>query len=54
MVDALRAAGGTVEYSVLKDVAHDSWTPAYKRLGVIEWMFEQRRDSVSVVEPASE
>ena len=49
MVDALRAAGGAVEYSVLKGVAHDSWTPAYRRLGVIEWMFEQVRESARSV-----
>jgi predicted peptidase len=54
MVDAVRAAGGTVLYTPLEGVGHDSWTDAYNRIGVIEWMFEQRRDSVSVVEPASE
>jgi predicted peptidase len=45
MVDAIKAAGGTVRYSALEGVAHDSWTPAYNRLEVISWMFKQRLES---------
>ena len=45
MVEAIRAAGGDVRYSALEGVHHDSWTPAYRRLGVIEWMFGKRLPS---------
>lgn len=43
MVDALKAVGGKIKYTELKDVAHDSWTPAYNDVGVLEWMFEQHK-----------
>jgi predicted peptidase len=44
MIDALKTAGGSPRYSQLKDVKHDSWTPAYKDPhGVLEWMFEQHK-----------
>ena len=55
MVDALHAAGGSVKYTVLEGVPHDSWTPAYRRLGVIDWMFEQvRASSERVPDPESD
>lgn len=48
MVEAIRAAGGTVGYTELPGVGHDSWTMAYGPGGCIEWMFAQQRG-----EPAS-
>ena len=42
MVEAVRDAGGIVRYSPLEGVPHDSWTPAYRHLGVIQWMFRKR------------
>lgn len=44
MIDALKAAGGSPKYTELKDVAHDSWTPAYNDpQGILPWMFEQHK-----------
>lgn len=48
MVEAIRAGGGTVGYSELPGVGHDSWSMAYGPNGCIEWMFAQQRG-----EPAS-
>jgi predicted peptidase len=43
MIAAIKAAGGNPKYTELKDVGHDSWTPAYSDPdGVIKWMFEQK------------
>ena len=43
-IDAIKAAGGSPKYTELKDVAHDSWTPAYNDpQGILPWMFEQHR-----------
>ncbi len=54
MVDAIRAAGGIVRYSPLPGVGHDSWTDAYSRMGVIEWMFEQQLDPEPMIDSASD
>jgi predicted peptidase len=54
MVDAIRSVGGFVRYSSLPGVGHDSWTDAYTRLGVIEWMFEQKLDSEPTFSPVPE
>ena len=46
MIEAIQAAGGAPKYTELKDVGHNSWTPAYTDpQGVLPWMFEQRRAS---------
>ena len=41
MIQAIRAAGGTPEYTELKDTGHNSWTPAYETPEMWEWMFSQ-------------
>lgn len=44
MVEAVKAAGGNVQYTEYKGVGHNSWTPFYSNpKGVIPWMFEQVR-----------
>ncbi|MFH1747272.1 MAG: alpha/beta hydrolase-fold protein [Planctomycetota bacterium] len=43
MVAAVRAAGGSVRYSELPGVTHNSWDAAYGDAEVIEWMLAQRR-----------
>ena len=44
MIDAIRAAGGDPQYTELKGVGHDSWTPAYGSAdALIPWMFAQRK-----------
>ncbi len=42
-VDALRAAGGTVSFTVYPGVGHASWIPAYDDAGLVPWMLAQRR-----------
>jgi len=43
MVAALKAAGGSPKYSELPGIGHNSWTPAYRDSGLLEWLFAQRR-----------
>jgi len=43
MVEAVKAAGGTVQYTEFTGVGHDSWTPAYRDPATLEWLFDQRR-----------
>lgn len=43
MIAAIKEAGGEPKYSELPGVGHNSWTPAYKDLGVIKWMFAQKK-----------
>ena len=44
MIEAVKAAGGSPQYTELKDVGHDSWTAAYNDPdGVLPWMFKQHR-----------
>ena len=43
MVEAVRAAGGSVRYTELPGVGHDSWTPAYNDPELIAWMLAQKR-----------
>jgi predicted peptidase len=43
MVEAVKAAGGTVKYTEYEGVGHDSWTPAYRDPATLEWLFKQRR-----------
>ena len=43
MVEAVKAAGGTVKYTEYAGVGHDSWTPAYRDPATLDWLFEQCR-----------
>lgn len=44
MVEAVRKAGGTIQYHELDGVGHDSWTPAYRDSdALLAWLFAQRR-----------
>ncbi|MEI7833963.1 MAG: prolyl oligopeptidase family serine peptidase [bacterium] len=43
MVDALRAAGGNVKYTIFPVDGHDSWTDAYNTPELYTWFLEQRR-----------
>lgn len=43
MVEAVRAAGGRVQYTEYAGVGHDSWTPAYRATATLDWLFDQRR-----------
>jgi len=43
MVEAVKAAGGTVTYTEFAGVGHDSWTPAYRDPATLDWLFKQKR-----------
>jgi predicted peptidase len=43
MVDALRAAGGDVEFTIYPDAKHDAWTQMFADDGLYRWMLKQRR-----------
>lgn len=43
MVDAVRAAGGQVRFTVYPNVGHDAWDPAYDDPALYEWLLAQRR-----------
>jgi len=44
MVDAIKAAGGDIQYTEFPDTDHNSWDKAYGKRQAIEWLLEQRRD----------
>lgn len=43
MVEALKAAGATVEYTEYPGVGHNSWDRAYETKEMWAWVFERRR-----------
>lgn len=43
MVEALKAAGGDVQYTEYPGVDHNSWDDAYGERDAIKWLFEQKR-----------
>ena len=43
MVDALRACGGSVRFTVYPGVGHDSWTQTYDNPELYEWFLQHRR-----------
>ncbi len=46
-VDALRACGGTVTFTVYQGVGHDAWTPAYDDPALVPWLMAQRRTRIA-------
>jgi len=42
-VDALRACGGNVMFTVYPGVGHDSWTQTYANPQLYTWLLQQRR-----------
>jgi len=43
MAEAVRRAGGKPRYTEYPDVAHDSWTPAYRDPELLAWLFAQKK-----------
>lgn len=43
MVDALKAAGGDVRFTIYPGVGHNSWTQTYNNPNFYAWLFAQRR-----------
>lgn len=44
MVDALKAAGGNVKYTMLPEAGHiEAWVHAYGEAGLFEWFMQQKK-----------
>jgi len=43
MVDAVKAAGGNVKFTVYPDAGHDAWTQAYNDPELYAWLLRQKR-----------
>jgi predicted peptidase len=43
MVEAIKAAGGNVKYTVHPNAAHDAWTETYNNPELYQWLLEQKR-----------
>jgi len=43
MVDALKRAGGNVQFTVYPEANHDSWTETYNNPKLYEWLLSQRK-----------
>ena len=43
LVAALKAAGGTVQYTEYPGVDHDSWTRTYDDAALATWLLQQQR-----------
>jgi predicted peptidase len=43
MVDAVKKAGGNVQFTIYPEAGHDSWTEAYNDPKMWEWLLNQRR-----------
>jgi predicted peptidase len=43
MVDALKAAGADVKFTVYPEAGHDSWTATYDNPELWEWLLKQKR-----------
>ncbi len=43
MVDALKAAGGNVRFTVYPEAGHDSWTQAYNNPELYDWLLSHHR-----------
>ena len=52
-VDALRAAGGCVELTLIESHLHDCWTAAFEDYDVVSWMIAQRRGQPEVIAPTT-
>ena len=44
MVEAIKAVGGNVKFTVYPDVAHDSWTETYNDPKLYEWLLKHKRE----------
>lgn len=43
MVEAVKAAGGNVKFTVYPDAAHDAWTETYNNPELYQWLLAQKR-----------
>lgn len=45
MVEAVRACGGDVKFTVYPDLGHDAWTRSYANPALYDWLLQHRRSS---------
>jgi predicted peptidase len=45
MVEAIKAAGGKVKFTVYPEAGHDSWTAAYDDPELYAWLLQQKRQA---------
>lgn len=43
MVDAVKACGGDVTFTVYPEVGHEAWTPAYADPALYQWLLQHKR-----------
>jgi len=43
MVDAVKAAGGNVKFTVYPEAKHDAWTETYDNPELYQWLLQQKR-----------
>lgn len=43
MVEAVKQAGGDIQYTEFEDTGHNSWDQAYRNKKVIRWLFKQEK-----------
>ncbi len=46
MVEALKACGGNVKFTVYPEAEHDSWTQTYNNPALFDWFRQHRRETV--------
>lgn len=44
MVEAIKAAGGNVKFTVYPELGHDSWTETYNNPEFYKWLLEHKRE----------
>jgi predicted peptidase len=47
MVEALKACGGNVKFTVYPEADHDSWTQTYNNPALFDWFKQHQRDRVA-------
>jgi predicted peptidase len=45
MVNALKEAGGNVQFTIYPEADHDSWTATYDNPELYEWLLKQKREN---------
>jgi predicted peptidase len=44
MAEAVKAAGGNIQYTEFEGVDHNSWDPAYQSEETIAWILKQKKE----------
>ena len=53
MVDAVKKAGGNIQYTEYPGVKHNSWVNAFQEPKLLEWIFSQKRAQPGSMKPAT-